>query len=53
MRHTSPCAALLLSGSLALLVPASSLRAQQEPDEDEFEDEESELAAQAQNPVAT
>ena len=40
-------AALLLTGSLALLVPAGSLRAQAEQDEDEG----SGLAAQSQNPV--
>ena len=48
MTYTSRrCAALLLSGSLALLVPAGSLRAQEEQDEEEA----SELAAQSQNPV--
>ncbi len=40
-------ATLLLAGSLALLVPAGSLRAQAEQDEDEG----SGLAAKSQNPV--
>ncbi len=42
-------AALLLTGSLALLVPAGSLRAQAEQEEDEG----SGLAAQSQNRSAT
>ena len=48
MTHASRrWAALLLSGSLALFVPAGSLRAQAEQDEGEG----SELAAQSQKPA--
>ncbi len=53
MKHPSRMrAALPVSALLALLVPASSLRAQAEQDEDAYETEESSLAAKSQNPVA-